>query len=543
MKATHLRISLLLAVAAIGCSSDVIRLTLDVPPRVVSTIPSAEASGAGLEQAINVVFSEPIDATSIDGAFYLSVVDSSTDASGTISSLGSTLTFTPTQPLTFAERYAARIAPTVRDTTGHDSTLGSEYQWNFTTRDLVFSSAREISLSSTEPTNPKVFATSRNRAVATWHRFDGIRYDVLVAEYAAGTWTAQQVIDTTSNDVIFPDIVIDGVGTTTAAWSEQDAVSGCSSIWSARNTGAGWNLPVRIENTCNLGFVRLAANSAGIVIAAWQQTNGTVTSIWANRYVPGSGWESAVAIEQEANPVESAIDVGIDNGGNAIVVFQAFDGTRNNLFASRFVPGTGWSTVSLETTTSAAQNAQIAMKTDGFTVIVWEQADAVQDIAFATFTPGVGYSTAALIEGDESGPCSSPSIAISKTGAAVAVWERSIGGKFDIEAAFLPPGATIWLPSLKIENTSEAAGFPLVAIDARGFAVATWGQFDGVRSNVWGARHSPASGWAPAVALESESGTTSSYTIDVSLAEDGYGFVVWSQTAGAEDRIRSAALR
>lgn len=526
-------------VLAIGCATDVVRLTLDVPPTVVSTVPPAGAASVALDQTITVNFSEEIDPTSTTGAF--TVYFDAAEHAGTVSAANSSLRFTPTEPFAFATEHVAHLAPAIRDLSGRNLVLASAYQWTFTTRDLTFSSAEGVSLSISEPTIPAPCVASRERAVVTWHRYDGIRSDILVSEYTSGNWAQQQVINSAPANAIYPDVVIDGTGVVTAAWSE-DIGSGCYAVWSARNSGAGWDLPVRIDNnTCSLGIVYLAANSSGVVIAAWQQTNGTVTSVSANRYVPVSGWEGGVVIEQEATSVQNQMDVEIDDAGNAMVVFQAFDGTRYNVFASRFVPGTGWSTVPLETTMSNAQNAQIAVAPNGYAVIVWEQADAVPDIVFATFMPGVGYSTAALVEGDESGPCSSPSVAISRTGTVVAVWERSIGGQFDSEAAFLPSGATTWQPSLKIESTSEAARFPRVAIDARGFAVSTWRQFDGVRNNAWSARYSPTSGWGPAMLLETDSGESTS--IDVSLAEDGYGFVVWSQTAGAEDRVRSSAVR
>lgn len=526
----------------LGCATDVVHLKLDLPPEVVSTVPAADASSVALTQPITVLFSEPITSTTISDAITVSF--GTNDVSGAVSVANSSLLFTPTGSYAYAAQHMARVAPTVRDLSGRDLVLSSAYLWTFTTRDLAFTSAQEISLSISEPTLPRVFAASSDHAVAVWHRHDGIRADIVASEYVSGDWTPQQTLDSTTADAIFPSVVIDGSGLITAAWGEDNG-AGCFGIWSARNTGTGWNLPVQIDNaTCGGGVVFLAANPSGVVIATWQASNGTVTNAWANRYIPGSGWEGAVLIEQEANSIQNVMDIALDDGGNAIVVFQAYDGTRYNVFASRLVPGTGWSVVPLETSTNNAQDAQIAMAADGYAVIVWEQAGgAVPDIAFATFTPGIGYSTAALVEGDESGPCSSPTVAISRTGDAIAVWERGTGGQIDIEAAFLPSRASAWEPSVKIESSSEAARRPKIAIDSRGFAVSTWHQFDGIRNSAWSARYSPTSGWESATVLEAEAGDVNLTGIDVSLAQDGYGFVVWSQTAGTEDRIRSNALR
>jgi len=50
-------------------------------------------------------------------------------------------------------------------------------------------------------------------------------------------------------------------------------------------------------------------DSTGNAIAVWGQSDGTRNNVWANRYVAGSGWGTAVLLENDnagdASPVRS----------------------------------------------------------------------------------------------------------------------------------------------------------------------------------------------------------------------------------------------
>ena len=57
--------------------------------------------------------------------------------------------------------------------------------------------------------------------------------------------------------------------------------------------------------------------------------------MWANRYLPGSGWGTAELIETEDLGDAEFPQIAVDPDGNAIAVWYQDDGTRINVWANR----------------------------------------------------------------------------------------------------------------------------------------------------------------------------------------------------------------
>ncbi|NNL25499.1 MAG: hypothetical protein HKP36_13725 [Myxococcales bacterium] len=80
----------------------------------------------------------------------------------------------------------------------------------------------------------------------------------------------------------------------------------------------------------------MALDPNGNAVAVWEQYDGTRTNIWANRFSPTAGWGVAERIEtDDAGGAESA-QVALDPNGNAVAVWEQSDGTRVNIWANRF---------------------------------------------------------------------------------------------------------------------------------------------------------------------------------------------------------------
>ena len=75
-------------------------------------------------------------------------------------------------------------------------------------------------------------------------------------------------------------------------------------------------------------------DSSGNAVAVWQQSDGTRNNIWANRFVPGLGWATAEIIETDNAGDANFPQIATDSTGNAVAVWQQSDGTRNNIWAN-----------------------------------------------------------------------------------------------------------------------------------------------------------------------------------------------------------------
>jgi hypothetical protein len=143
-----------------------------------------------------------------------------------------------------------------------------------------------------------------------------------------------------------PQTVTDVNGNTTAVWEEFDGVR--FNIWTMRRVaGESWGTASLLE-TDNAGDAyspQIAVDGIGNVTAVWKQSDGKRFSIYANRYVNGTGWEGVKQIEDGvASKVSaSAPLVTYDAAGYATVAWQEADGLNTKTWVNRHTGDAGWS--------------------------------------------------------------------------------------------------------------------------------------------------------------------------------------------------------
>ena len=281
---------------------------------------------------------------------------------------------------------------------------------------------------------------------------------------------------------------MDANGNAIAVWEQNDALFN-PSIWANRYTkGVGWGAAALIE-TSDTGIAvgpKIAFYANGNAIVVWTQIDAGPRNVNANRYTVGSGWGTAVKVETNAAGSSFGAQIAIGTDGTAIAVWQKSDGTRDNIWASRYAPLLGWTTPELiETGANDAGSPRIAIDANGNALAVWQQTDGTTVNIWANrYTAGSGWGTAALIETDNAADASSPQIAIAANGNATAVWYQSDGTRRNIVANRYTAGSG-WGTAALIEL--DNAGFvvrPQIAVNGSGNAVAVWGQSDGTRINI-----------------------------------------------------------
>jgi hypothetical protein len=131
-------------------------------------------------------------------------------------------------------------------------------------------------------------------------------------------------------------VAADGAGNAIAVW-EQNAGLGANVMASRYSAGVGWGSAVLIEtNGAGPAFVpQIVIDASGSATALWSQRDvaGFTVNIWANRYVPGSGWGSAVAIDGQAEPAGSPA-LGVDASGRVVAVWLQTIGALTHLWAN-----------------------------------------------------------------------------------------------------------------------------------------------------------------------------------------------------------------
>lgn len=201
-----------------------------------------------------------------------------------------------------------------------------------------------------------------------------------------------------------------------------------------------------------------------------------------------------MALETDSLNARSVV-LAADPGGNATAMWAMYDGTRNNIWASRFDATAGR----------------------------WGIAEAVE----------TGSGDAAL-----------PQVGMDNHGNAVAVWHQHDGTRNNVWSNRYTADAGRWGVSAVIETDNgdiNALGRPTIAVNASGDAVAVWAQHDGVRTNIWANRYSTGSGWGAAQLIESDDGWA--YYADIGLDFSGNAIAVWAQDDGTRYNIRANTYR
>jgi Bacterial Ig-like domain len=341
---------------------------------------------------------------------------------------------------------------------------------------------------------PQIAVEAGGNAMAVWRENDGTRYNIWANHFVAGMgWGAATLIETDNvGDANYPQIAVDSNGNAMAVWGQTDGTR--FNINANRYVaGTGWGTPTLIE-TDNAGAAvtpRIAVDASGNIFAVWQENDGTRTNIWANRYAVGTGWGTAALIETNNAGGAYSPQIAVDANGNALAVWSQSDGTRYNIWSNRYVAGTGWGTATLIETDNLgdANYPQVAVDVSGNALAVWEQSDGTRTNIWANrYVVGTGWGTAALIETDNAGDANIPQIAIDASGNAIAVWQQSNGTYYYIWTNRFVVG-TGWGTAARIEvgNLGDAQ-IPQIAVDASGNALAVWQESDGTRTNVWANR-------------------------------------------------------
>ena len=188
-----------------------------------------------------------------------------------------------------------------------------------------------------------------------------------------------------------------------------------------------------------------------------------------------------------------------------------------------------------------AVEPQVAVDAGGDTVAVWGRSNGSDFIIQASSRPAGGGWTPPVDLSAVGRSATEPQVAIGPGGSAVAVWARTNGAHVVVQGASKPAGGA-WTPVVDLSDSEKTAGEPQVAIDSAGRAVAVWQRSDGFNTIVQSSFLGSVGGgaWSKPVDLSAKGENAK----EPQLAADGAGNVVavWTRLEGT-DTIAQAAFR
>ncbi len=352
-----------------------------------------------------------------------------------------------------------------------------------------------------------------------WSQLEAGQSNIYSRRYTpAQGWGSSQLLHSMAYSDTTPRMCIksDPNGNLAAVWTQRTDGSS-TSVWSSYFSSASnqWSAVQMLDSGIVGVTVQpdLAIENDGDVFVAWNRSGSLVS----RRFAAGQDWQSTQTIYQSsvAGGFESTIagtwgpKIAVDPFGNAIATWASADGTsHDSIWANRYVNGSGWQSAQLLETdnTYFARGPQIVMDRHGNAVVAWAQSDTTKfNILSNYYRVGVGWQGVQPVESAAGGASAlfSTNLVLDGMGRALAVWGQSDGTRVNMYAShfmdpqyavlskyqhqiqpIVTPGDTVTSTIVR-SQTYNAFGEVLSELDGRGNALTTsdqsWAQAERVR--------------------------------------------------------------
>ena len=283
----------------------------------------------------------------------------------------------------------------------------------------------------------------------------------------------------------------------------------------------------------NTSEVQIAKTSDRNFVAVWHEYDGANANVWASTYVIGTGWEDTQQIQAPNNSDELNPRIAADGQGHAYVVWSQYDGTRSDVWYTRYTVGSGWGTATqLSATNVGVENFSpvIAASASGDVAIAWVN-HANQDYAvWGSYLPANGVMGPSTRIETATGNTGDVRVAIDSAGIATAVWINYDTGDNTLALWANRCSGGTWGAGGIIENSPLSLSEYTLTVDSNDDVIAVWTQqITNNSQGVYVSRYNGTAGsWSARTSL-AETVDGSAYYPAVAADADGDLMVVWGQ--------------
>jgi hypothetical protein len=278
-----------------------------------------------------------------------------------------------------------------------------------------------------------------------------------------------------------PRVAMDAAGDAVVVWKRKNGTNFIIEA-SSRAAGGIFTAPVPLSAAGqDAASPRLAMSAGGRAVAVWHRSNGTNLIVEAASFTAGGSWSAPVPLSAPGEDAEVP-QVAMDAAGDAVAVWERFNGTNEIVETASLAAGGGWSApVPLSAAGQDASAQRVAMDANGGAVAVWDRFNGTNLIVEAASRPAGGSFGAPVPLSAAGQDAEEPRIAMSAGGDAVAAWERFNGANWIVEAARRSGGGAFSAP-VPLSVAGQDAEEPWVVMDAGGDAIAAWSLFNGTNT-------------------------------------------------------------
>jgi hypothetical protein len=245
--------------------------------------------------------------------------------------------------------------------------------------------------------DPQVAMDNNGNAIIVWYQYDYIKTtQIFKSEYRNGAWhnpaTLTDNISLGEQWANSPQVTMDNNGNAIIVWDQSDGVN--EQIFKSEYRGGVWTNPANLADNISpdgqdARNAKVAMDNSGNAIIVWHQSDGSHKQIFKSEYRNGA-WHNPASLSDNISPdgqdAYFYTQVAMDNNGNAIIVWNQFDGASYQIFKSEYRSGLWTCPANLSDNISPdGQDAfypYAAMNNIGNAIIVWCQSDGTKDQIF-----------------------------------------------------------------------------------------------------------------------------------------------------------------
>ena len=397
---------------------------------------------------------------------------------------------------------------------------------------------QDLSAAGQDAYDPQVAFDGQGNAIAVWSRFDGTNFIVQAAARAAsGSFGAAQDVSAAGQKAGFPEVAVDGQGNAIAVWSRFDGTNFIVQA-AARAAGGSFGAPQDLSAVGQkAGFSQVAVDGQGNAIAVWSRFDGTNFIVQAAARAAGGGFgapqDLSAAGQGAFNP-----QVAFDGQGNAIAVWHRYDGTNTLVQAAACAAGGSFG--SPQDLSAAGQNAsfpEVAVDGQGNAIAVWRRFDGTNFIVQAAARAAGGSFGSPQDLSAAGQKAGFPEVAVDGQGNAIAVWQRFDGTNFIVQAAARAAGGSFGAPQ-DLSAAGQTANDPQVAVDGQGNAIAVWSRSNGTNFIVQAAAR--AAGGSFGSPQDLSAAGQDAHVPEAAVDGQGNAIAVWSRSNGTNYIVQAA---
>jgi hypothetical protein len=353
------------------------------------------------------------------------------------------------------------------------------------------------------------------------------------------SWRGIQVVEPVAGgDATAPRIALDADGNGVLVWQQGGATRATDRLWLSQfRAGGAWDTP-RPLNMPGKGHAerpQVVFDSAGNLLLAWTQSDGTRRNIWAVRVSSAGTWGEMQLLEQRDGDA-AELSLAADGKGNAFAVWRQDSGAGSGIWSTRYTAASGWGPAQrLENGfPGSAERPALAVDAAGNALVAWQTHDTDgSNVWSARFRAGQSWSRPVRLNRDA--VAASPHVVLDRQGNGIAVWQQRKDARWGVAASHFQIG-TDWSEPQIIADRYADARLPQVASGRSGDGVVVWEQQQATRCAVWASRYTVAAGWSGAERIDGNPGSHARQP-QVAFNGDGEAVVAWRQVDGAHSNI------